>query len=262
MSDTPSLFYNLKAQLFDFIPDVLLSLGVLVLGYLVARFTKYLVTRLFSYLGRLAKQKFEYLNFKQAGSFLGSAFFWLIIFSSVVLVTDILGLTVLTEWFQSIVQYIPNILAAILIIFAAVILSNLVSDMFLSVGKSTGIKYIASLVRIIRFLILFMATIIALDQVGLEISLLIDIIDIVLAALLFGGALAFGLGARTSISNILACYYLRKRYKEGDEVQVGKTRGVIIKIEATNVVMDNEIGQVTIPAKIFNETKSYLITKG
>ncbi|MGB3149026.1 MAG: mechanosensitive ion channel domain-containing protein [Maribacter sp.] len=185
----------------------------------------------------------------------------MIIFSSILVITDILELTVLTNWFQSIIHYVPNILAAILIVFTAIILGNLVSDTLLSVGKRTGIKYSTTLVRIIRFVLLLLAIVIALDQIGIEIALLINIIDIVLAALLFGAALAFGLGARTSISNILACYYIRKRYKVGDEIQVGKTRGIIIKIDTTNIVMDNEIGQVTIPAKLFNETKSYLIKK-
>jgi small-conductance mechanosensitive channel len=216
---------------------------------------------LFGYLGHSARKKFPHINFKQAGSFLGTAFFWLIIFSSILVITDILELTVLTNWFQSIIHYVPNILAAILIVFTAIILGNLVSDTLLSVGKRTGIKYSTTLVRIIRFVLLLLAIVIALDQIGIEIALLINIIDIVLAALLFGAALAFGLGARTSISNILACYYIRKRYKVGDEIQVGKTRGIIIKIDTTNIVMDNEIGQVTIPAKLFNETKSYLIKK-
>lgn len=261
MKNIEDIIQNLKNQFLELVPNILISLLVLGIGYLIARLIKYLVIRLFRYLGKLARRKFSNLNFKQAGSFLGTAFFWLILFSSVLLITDILGLTVLTNWFQGIVHYIPNIFAAILIVFGAIVLGNLSSDLLLSLGKRTGIKYSATLVRLIRFVLLVVAIIIALDQIGIEISLLIDIIDIVLATLLFGASLAFGLGARTSISNILACYYVRKRYKEGDEIQIGKTRGIIIKIEATNVVMDNEIGQVTIPAKIFNETKSYLITR-
>lgn len=261
MEDFKNIVQNLKGKLLELVPDILVSLLVLIIGYFVARFFKYLVKKLFGYLGHSARKKFPHINFKQAGSFLGTAFFWLIIFSSILVITDILELTVLTNWFQSIIHYVPNILAAILIVFTAIILGNLVSDTLLSVGKRTGIKYSTTLVRIIRFVLLLLAIVIALDQIGIEIALLINIIDIVLAALLFGAALAFGLGARTSISNILACYYIRKRYKVGDEIQVGKTRGIIIKIDTTNIVMDNEIGQVTIPAKLFNETKSYLIKK-
>ncbi len=255
------IIQELTNQFLDLLPNVLISLFVLVVGYLFAFLTKKLVIRLFNYLGRLGRQKYSHLNLTQAGAFLGSAFFWFVLLCSFLLITDILGLTILTNWFQSIIKYIPNVLLAILIIFGAFILGNLVSDFLKEFSKRIDIKYSPSLAGLARFLLLLVATIIALDQLGVEIDLLINIIGIVLAALLFGGALAFALGSKDSVSNILACYYLRKRYKEGDAIQVGKTKGVIIKIEATNVIIENEIGQVAIPAKIFNETECVLIKK-
>jgi hypothetical protein len=231
------------------------------IGYLVARIVKYLVIRLIGYVNRLVKRRFKTIDFKQAGSFIGTAFFWLIIFSSVLLITDILGLTVLTKWFENILQYIPNVLAAILIVFAAIIIGNFIFGLILSVSDRIGLAYGTTLGRIAQVAILFMAIIISMDQIGIEITFLINIIDIILAAVLFGAALAFGLGARTSISNILAVFYVRKTFKEGDEIQIGKIRGKIMKIDLTNVIVDNEMGQVIIPAKEFNETKSFLITK-
>lgn len=261
MQEVNTLLQNLKNQFLELIPNILISLLVLGIGYGVARLTKYLVFRLINYIGILVSRKFRTVNFKQAATFIGLAFFWLIIFSTILLITDILGLTVLTGWFESIIQYIPNVLAAILIIFAAIIIGNLVSDLIISVSERLGLEYSATLGRIAQFLLLFMAIIIAMDQIGIEISFLINIIDIVLAAVLFGAALAFGLGARVSISNILGSFYVRKSYKEGDEIQIGETKGRIIKIDATSVVLDNEKGEVTIPAKEFNETRSFLITK-
>lgn len=243
----------------ELLPNILASLIVLTIGYVIARLVKYLIIRLSNLLEKIAKKRLLYLDFKQAGYYLSIAFFWLIIFSSILIITDLLGLSVLTKWFQSIIHYIPNIFAAILIVFASIILGNLVSNLLVSVSKHTGLKYDSSLVKIIRFLILAMAIIIALDQIGIEISLLKDIIDIVLAAILFGAALAFGLGARTSISNILACYYVRRSYKRGDTIKIGDTKGKIIKIDTTNVVLLNDEGRVIIPAKEFSKTKSILI---
>lgn len=255
------IIQELTNQLLNLLPNILISLIVLAVGYLLAFLLKKVVIKLFSYLGELGRQKYNHLNLRQAGNFLGIASFWLVLFGSFLLITDILGLTILTNWFQGIIAYIPNVLLAILIILGAVILGNLISDFLMEVSKRIDIKYSPSLVSIIRFSLFLIATIIALDQLGVEIALLIDIIDIVLAALLFGGALAFALGSKDSISNILACHYVRKRYKEGDAIQIGTIKGIIIKIEATNVIIENEIGQVTIPAKIFNETESYLIKK-
>jgi small-conductance mechanosensitive channel len=261
MQEINSILNNWKYDFLELLPKILISLLVLVIGYLVAWTLKFFITRTVNYIERLVNRRFQTLNFKQAGTFLGIAFFWLIMFSSVLLVTDILGLTIITNWFQSIIQYIPNVLAAILIILASIILGNIISDFVVSISDSAGLDYGNTLSKIVKFGLIFMAAIIALDQIGIEIALLINIIAIILAAVLFGAALAFGLGAKTSISNILAAFYVRKAYKEGDEIQIGKVKGVIIKIEATNVVLSNELGQVNIPTKHFSETKSYLIAK-
>jgi len=252
---------NLKNQFLELIPNILISLLILVIGYLVARLIRFLVIRLINYIGRVVSHKFKTVNLSQAGSFIGAAFFWLILFSTVLLITDILGLTVLTNWFETIIQYVPNLLAALFIIFAAIIIGNLISDFIISVSARLGLEYSKTLGRIARFLLLFVAIIIAMDQVGIKITFLIDIIEIILAFLLFGAALAFGLGARTSTSNILGSFYVRKSYKEGDEIQIGDVKGKIIKIDTTTVILDAENVQVSIPAKEFNETKSFLIKK-
>jgi len=261
LEELKNILQHLKNEFLELVPNILISLVVLGIGYLVARLVKYLVIRLIDYISKVVGRRFKTINLKQAGAFIGLAFFWLIIFSSVLLITDILGLTVLTNWFESILKYIPNVLAAILIIFAAIVLGNFIYEFITSLRGRIGLEQSNTLGRIAQFFILFMAVIIAMDQIGIEITFLINIIDIILAALLFGGCLAFGLGARTSVSNILASFYVRKIYKEGDEVQIGKIKGKIIKIDLTNVVLNNENGQVNIPAKVFNETKSFLITK-
>lgn len=261
MQELNTIFQNIKNEFLELIPNILMSLVVLGLGYLIARLVKYFVIRLINYIGGLLKRRFKTINLRQAGSFIGAVFFWLIIFSSVLLITDILGLTVLTNWFENILQYVPNAIAAILIIFAAIIMGNFLYDLIESVSTRAGLEYSSTLGRIAQFFVLSMAIFIAIDQIGIEITFLINIIDIVLAAILFGGALAFGIGSKTSVSNILAAFYVRKTYKEGDDVEIGKIRGRILKINPTNVVLDNEKGEVTIPAKEFNERKSFLITK-
>lgn len=261
MQELNNIFQNLKNEFLELIPNILTSLLVLGIGYLIARLVKYLIIKLINHLGVILKRRFKLINLKQAGFFIGTAFFWLIIFSSVLLITDILGLTVLTNWFAEILQYTPNVIAAILIIFAAIIIGNFLYDFVESLSTKAGLEYGTTLGRIAQFFVISMAIVIAMDQIGIEITFLINIIAIVLGAILFGGALAFGIGSRTSVSNILGSFYVRKTYKEGDDVQIGKVRGRILKINPTNVVLDAEIGQVTIPAKEFNTTKSFLITK-
>jgi hypothetical protein len=261
LNDLNTILHSLKEGLLELIPNILISLVVFGIGYLLARLVKYLMTRLIRYLGTAISRRIRGVNLEEAATFIGIAFFWLILFSTVLLITDILGLRVLTTWFESILQYTPNLLAAILIIFAAVILGNFIATLVSNLGNKFGLEYGPTLGRIAQSIILFTAIVIAIDQIGIEVTFLINIIDIVLAALLFGAALAFGLGARDSVSNILASYYVRKMYKAGDYIQVGSVKGTIIKIDSTHVLLENESGQMSVPSKSFNRRNSFLISK-
>ena len=92
-----------------------------------------------------------------------------------------------------------------------------------------------------------------------DISFLTNLIIILVSAALFGAALAFGLGARGAISNILACYYLQKTYKIGQCVNIGERQGRIVRITPEAVILENAEGFVYVPARHFEESPSLLL---
>ncbi|MGB5529022.1 MAG: mechanosensitive ion channel domain-containing protein, partial [Ignavibacteriaceae bacterium] len=98
--------------------------------------------------------------------------------------------------------------------------------------------------------------------IGIDIAIVTIIISIIIGALLFSAALSFGLGAKTSVSNIIASYYVHSTYQEGNIIKINNIEGKIIQISSTAVILDTPEGQVSIPAKEFNEQTSILIKKG
>lgn len=254
---------NIKELFFEFIPNIVLSVFVLILGYLIGRVLKFLVSRFIAYLHRLLTQRFSgsirYINLERSADFIGKIFFWFVLICTFVLISDILGFHLITTWLESILQYSPNLLAAILIVVIAVIGGRTVGDILSSLGDKAGLNYGKTLGRVAQYLILVTAIIIAIDQIGIEVAILINIINIGLAALLFGSALAFGLGARTAVSNILSTFYVRKMFKVGDKIKIDDIEGRITKIDDNSVVIDTQAGQAIIPSKLFSESKSFLI---
>ncbi len=261
MEEFNQIGLGLKNGFFNLLPKLILAFVVLGLGYLLARVVRHLAMRLLAYTNQFIKRRFKDVDLTQSTTLIGTTFFWLILLSTFLLVADILGLSVIKTWMDSILKYTPNLIAAIFIILTAIILGKFTLAFFRSAGNQLGLQYAATLGRIAQSFILITATIIAIDQIGVEVTFLINIIGIALAALLFGAALAFGVGARTSVSNILATFYVRRMYKEGDQIKIGEIKGVVTRIDATMVVLDNEVGQFFIPAKAFSETKSFLIKK-
>ena len=101
--------------------------------------------------------------------------------------------------------------------------------------------------------------VVAVDQLGIEVSFLVIAVSIALAASLGAAALAFGLGARTAVSNIIATHYLARTYEVGQRVRVGEHEGRIAEISPTAVILETGEGRVHIPAKEFSEQISTLI---
>lgn len=261
MEDLNQIGTVLKEGFIDLLPKLIVAILVLGLGLLLAWIVKRLVRRLIRYIDQLAKRRFKDIDLTQSTRFIGSTFFWLILLFTFLMVADVLGLTLIKTWIDSVLKYSPNLIAAILIILAATIIGKFVAGLISSSGKQLGLSYAGTLGKIGQYFILITAIIIAIDQIGIEVSFLIGLIGIIMAALLFGAGLAFGIGARTSVSNILATFYVRKMYKEGDLVKIGEIEGTVTKIDSTTVVLENEAGQFFIPAKTFSETQSLLIKK-
>jgi small-conductance mechanosensitive channel len=257
--------FSFQDSLFAFLPKLLLALIVFAIGLLVARLTELLVRQLINSLASLINEKLriniQHSNIGASATFISKTTFWIILIFFLILGTKTLGFSIINTWLESILNYLPNIFAAILIVFVGIIAGRVVAKLITTATTQVAITYGNILGKIVQYTILITSIIIAVDQVGVDIAFLTQLVNILLAALLFGAALAFGLGAKTSVSNILASFYIHKFYKEGDYVMISDIEGRIIKIGTTTVLLETKTGQVTIPAKEFNEGKSFLIKK-
>ena len=103
------------------------------------------------------------------------------------------------------------------------------------------------------------AVVTGIDQVGVESRFLIAALTIVIAAVIGGAALAFGLGARTAVSNIIGAHYLRQTYRVGQTVRIGSVEGSIVAMTTTAVILETGGGRVLVPAKEFSEGVSVLV---
>jgi len=272
MNSTPVIeeLTRILSVIWDFllgiVPKLILGLFVLLIGYIIARIVQSLVTRIIGYLNRTINNRLKsqllQVNMDSSKTYVGKTFYWIIIIIFVSLFTEILGLPVITLWLKGLSEYLPNILAAVIIIFSGIIFGRLVSDLVRNGALKAGISNSNTLSKLTRYVIMIIAIIIAIDQIGFDITFLTQLIYILLATFLIGAALAFGIGAKTSVSNILAAYYVNRSFKEGDIIRMGKHEGEIIKLSSTSITLKTELGEVNIPAKEFHEKQSILIDKG
>lgn len=274
MSNTPllddlgNLLTQFKENLISNIPNVIFAIFIVVIGILIARLFQTVVNRFMTNLDRFIisgklRNKIQHLRLERSARLFGKIVFWIITVFFLSVATEVLGLPIFTAWLSGLVKYLPNLLIAAIIVFLGIIGGKLLRDVISSASNTAGLAYGIMLGRIAQYAILILTALIAADQVGIDIGILSGVIDIVLGAILLAAALAFGLGARTSVSNILASYYLQNQYQEGQIIKIEDVEGQIIQITPTAVILETAEGQVSVPAKKFSEVTSVLRkTKG
>src|SRR3569623_479435 len=162
---------------------------------------------------------------------------------------------------MGLVRLIPNILGAVMVIVAGWLLAKLLrtlavrgllaKDLVTAAASSAHVAYADVLGRSVQILIFSMAVVIGIDQVGINVTFLVVIVAIILGMIFGGMALAFGLGARQVVSNIVATHYVRQMYQIGDSVAIGTLQGRISHINSVSVVLETAQGRCHVPTALF-----------
>ena len=266
LDDLSKLLVQIRENIIAILPNLLYAIIIVLIGVLVARLLQAVVNRFIKNLHRLIPGKKWQSGLKQirperSGQLMGKIVYWTIIVFFLTAATEVLGLPIITSWLSGLGLYLPNILIAAAIIFLGVIGGRLLRDIITTASGTVVLIYGHILGRLAQYGIILITIMIAVEQVGINVAILTGVIDILLAAILFGAALAFGLGARTSVSNILASYYVQNRYREGQTLKIGDIEGRIIQITSTAVIIETAEGQISVPAKKFSEDASTLLKR-
>jgi len=238
------------------LPKIILAVLVFVAGYIIARIVEKLIRKLIVYLNQTLNARLQSrllnVDLKASAKFISKIIFWFILLLALLICLQILDLKFLSYWFDRLIAYVPNVIVAVVIIFFGIIAGRLLGDLIKSAVSKTGIANGAYMGRAVRYLILFVAVVVALDQLGVNIGFLTNLFLILLTSLLFGASLAFGLGAKNSIKNIFGSYYVRKTFEIGMRIRCGKLEGIIVKISEYAILIETIDGVVVIPAKNFS----------
>ena len=267
--ETP-LVNSVTGLLNDFIaylPQIIGAILLLILGWLVARLVRGLATRLvkgfdrFTGLVRKSGTTASPKIGESSASVIGNIVYWITVLIFVTSAASLLGMNMFVGWLNKLVDHLPNILSGALIICAGVIFGNLAYQVISSTRLNMSVPQRLILARSAQFFTLVMLILIGVDQIGVDITAVITIMSVVVGAVLGGLAIAFGIGARRLVSNLLGVRYLNRNYQVGERIKIDEFEGTILEIASVAVVLDADQGRVTIPARLFSEQPSILVKR-
>jgi len=244
------------------------ALVLLAVGALLAILLRLLVVRIVSAVDRAMPGhdfRTSFAGFakeRHVSVIVGAVVFWGVLLFFIATAADALGLPLLSAAVASISDFVPRVLGAVLILVTGLVIGGVARSAVTAAAAGAGTSFAPGLGQIVRIAIIIAAALIAVAEMGVDITLLTAIFSVGLAAMLGGFAIAFGLGARTAVSNIIGSHYLRQTYEVGQTVSVGGIEGTIAELTSTSVILDVPEGRVVVPAKQFGEMSSTLIVKG
>lgn len=273
--DYPQLMAGLRDSFTDLVlwlraqqPRLIAAASLLLFGWLLALLLRLVVSRLVHAAGRMVPGRLLRRGLPQAtlerqvSDVIGLVVFWAVFLFFLAAAADTLGLPVLSASLAGLGFYLPRLIGATLIVVFGLVLGNVARDAATAAASAAGAPFAVALGQIVKTTLLVAAVLIAVAELGIDITLLTALISVTLLAVLGAFAVAFGLGARTAVSNIIGAHYLRQTFEIGQHVRLGGIEGTISAITATAVMVRVPDGEAVIPAKRFNETASILVTSG
>jgi len=244
--------------------NALLAIAILVLGVAAAVFVDRVARKLVRKAVSLVASRGHNLaadGSERVEAAVGRTLYWIVVVLAVMAATETLGLPVVTAWLSGVASFLPRVAVAVVILAIGTIAGRAVRHMVAGAASSAQLPGAARLGRLAQIAVLIGTTLVAIEQLGVEISLLKTTLLIVLAALLAGAALAFGLGSQGVVANILSAYYVQKLYQVGQTVRLDRIEGRITRITDTAVILEVEHGEVAIPARELTEQRSTLVLR-
>ena len=234
---------------------VLIAVAGFVVANLLSRLTERLLMRLDGYLRRRAPARVDQVDLRMLRqAFRGLVYYGTLVFL-LLLALHTLSITVVREWLNLLLQFVPQLILGGLIIlvgyFIGVMLRSLVAGLM-------GVNSDHLAPRLTQALVVTAAVLTGLAQTSIDVSFISNVL-VILVAFFFGGlSLAFALGSRQLVENLLARRAL-DRYRIGDLVRLNEVQGRIVEILGTAVVLESDEGVVTVPTSRFVGSEVVLV---
>jgi small-conductance mechanosensitive channel len=197
----------------SYLPAIIFALIIFVIGWVLAHLVGKSVKHLIDLSGidRTLEKTGIQETFKKAGvrystgRIVGGIIKWFLIIVFLVAVFDILGLSELNAFLQSIVLYfLPNVLIAATIVLIASVVAKTAGRMVTASAKTAGLHSANFAGSLTKWAIWIFALLMALSQLGIAAQLVQTLFIAIVAMMALAGGLAFGLGGRDHASKVLS----------------------------------------------------------
>lgn len=137
--------------------------------------------------------------------------YWFILFIFIVSAANAVNMTVVSELLERFVLFLPQLVAALLILFGGMLFGHFLSEVVKNAAAANNIRGGGALARAAYVGTLLFSAATAMEQLGMRITLITSALQIALGSAGLAAAIAFGLGGRKAAEDIIRDLFDRPR---------------------------------------------------
>ncbi|MCF8715640.1 mechanosensitive ion channel [Joostella atrarenae] len=255
---------NLYSDFVDVLPIILGTIFYIVISWLLLKFILFIVKKSLKF----TKIDSLFENANDKNPLFGSsikikptkiilAFIkWFLILILIIVGSDILGLTIVSNEVGKLVEYLPKIFSAVLIFFVGIYGAILLRKTIQSGLKAFDMNGSKAISMIVFYLVFVVVSVMALNQAGVDTEIITKNFFLIIGAFLAAFAIAFGLGSREVIFRLLLGFYSRKNFAIGKRIRFDDVEGVVLSINNISMVIKSDNNKkIVVPIKLIVNKK-------
>ncbi len=205
-------FQNLWVGVVNFVPNLVIAIIILILGWLIGALFGRAIWQVFKSLKideALRRAGFESfvrrggLNL-DSGAFIGGLVKWFVIVVFLVAALDVLGLSQVNFFLKDVVLgYLPRVLAAALVLLAAGVIGDATGRVVVTAAKTASVESAHFVGAVARWAVWIFAILVALSQLGIAAAFSQTLFTGIVIAISLALGLSFGLGGQEAASRFI-----------------------------------------------------------
>lgn len=246
----------------EIFPQLIITIVVLIVGAVVAHIAYKLVLKFSDFIGLdkiAAKVNMDHalktIGLKSSISrIVGILVYWLIILFALMLLSETLEFGAVSDAIGAIVGYIPRLIIGLLLLVVGLVIGRFLRDVVSTSLARVGMTASAVLGHLVQVVIVLFACLLALKQIGFDVSIITTNIAVIVAVVLASAGLAIALGMRPVLEQMFCSRHIRPLVRKGDKVEIDGVKGEVVEITLTHILIDEGSGIVSVPSKKFCES--------
>ncbi|MFZ1749212.1 MAG: mechanosensitive ion channel domain-containing protein [Saprospiraceae bacterium] len=177
----------------------------------------------------------------------GKIVYYMLMLIFIMTAVGVLDMPVLADLIQDFIKFVPNLIAAFVILIVGLLIADTVKNIVSTTCKSLGMPSANIISSFVFYFIVINIIIVALSQAQINTEFFAQNISIIIA----GGVLAFSIGygfaSKDLVASFLASYYTKDKLNIGDKVTLNGVTGNITNVDKSSVTVTSGTKDVIIP---------------